>query len=1795
MRDLDPNTHIAIVGLACDFPQAACPSQFWSNLVEGRCAVADLDEPALRAAGVSDAELAQPNYVRAGIRLDGFDEFDAAFFGLSPREAAVMDPQHRRFLQCAWNALENAGYRPDAHDRQTGVFAGSGMHWYLLRNLFGQRELLADMGEFLVRHLSNDKDFLTTRVSYQLDLRGPSLNVQTACSTSLVAVHLACQSLLAGECDMALAGGSTIEVPQGQGYVYREEEVRSADGRCRAFDADSGGTVFGSGCGLVVLRRLGDALRDGDHIVAVIRATAINNDGAGKAGYLAPSVDGQAEAIATALTLAGVDADSIGYVEAHGTGTRLGDPIEVAALSQAFEGAARQGCALGSVKTNIGHLDTAAGVAGLIKTALCLKHGELPPSLFYRRANPEIDFARSPFFVVSERRTWPKPQGPRRAALNSLGVGGTNAFAVLEQAPEPALQVDARDAAVPLTLLLSAKTPEALRQRAAELGQHLRENAPDLADVAWTLREGRVAMGQRCALAACSREHAAIQLAALASDARAVVAPAKSPPALVFAFPGQGAQRVGMARAIAKVDSGVSAALDDCVLALRGLGREDVIELLLRADDSPESAMRLRQTEFTQPVLFCVEYALARGLIARGLKPAALVGHSLGEYVAATLAGVFALPAAIELICTRGRLCAQAGAGAMLAVNAGLEALRPLLDESVDIAGLNSPQQTVLAGSVDAIDALASRLESAGHGLRRLQTSGAFHSRLLDPLLDAFRAAVERAQPRAAGAGLRVVSSLSGEWLSAEQAGSVEYWVQHLRRPVDFIGALTRLGELGDYLLIEVGPGRTLARFSEASNPQARCIATLEATAGGDEACAWFALPGALWAHGLEADFARWQQPQRGTRTPLPAYPFARTRHWIEPAKPRLEAPVSSETAFGDWLQAQDWRSAPLVAAQSVLSGEALVLLDRHGLGADLVKALRAAGTTVRTLERDNALQLEGASMRLDPDEDTHWRALAALPAPALLVDLWSLDAPDADVAEQQRLCFEFPLRMAQALIPWCEREGGLQCLAVSLQAQAVANPSALQPLQALRAGPQRTWPQEAQGLRAAWIDLDTNHLRQPAASAELLLAELRAGLPDDTVALRGRRRLLPTWTALQLPQSEPRAAFKPGGRYLITGAFGGAGQALAEHLARLPQVQLILVTRSELAADAAHPRQRWLAALRGLGAKVEVIAADVCDAGAFAAATADLTTLDGVFHAAGVLDDGLIARKTIESAQRVLAPKLAGAEAVANLGERCGADFVLYFSSLSAQMGVSGQVDYTAANAALDAFAARADARSAHTRHLALAFSIWREAGMAARLAAEIGLAPAPLPESVPTGHPLLARRQDAAGGRARFAGVLDEHSHWVLDQHRLASGEALLPGTGYLDLLAWALAEYTGAFQAFELRDLRFEAPFKLGRSESRRLELEIRPRGELTFEISIESQGAASDDRIEHLRVTLDCAQHAELPVLLLARPREAREPRYAHPQLRFGPRWNCLRRFEVGEGEAELQLARDDASASELHPLHPALFDMAIGAAQAALAPAGVDAARLLPFRYGCLQVYTPLPSELISRQRARVEGADLVLDIDLLDTNGHRVLALRDFVLKPARALSRAAAPPPRPRPQAAANRILEVGFREGFSHADALAAIEAALLHAGPAQIALARRPVAELITATRTPDAADTGDAAQPVAATPVQRIAGGTPFVAPEGELQLQLIALWEGLLDLSGIGAADDFFALGGHSLLLTRALSRIKRERGLVLPVEAAFETPTIAAWSALAPAAAAPAGPQLKRVDRSRFRADAASH
>src|SRR5579863_4015550 len=622
-----PPTAIAITGLAARLPGARNLKEFWENLRDGVESISTLDDEQLIAAGASPANLGNPEYVRAAAILDDIDRFDAAFFGLSPRDAAIMDPQHRLFLECAWEALENAGWCADEFAGRVGVYAGSGMNTYLIHNLLTNAELVASSGLFLLKQTGNDKDVLATRVSYQLNLTGPSLSVQTACSTSLVAIHLACQGLLNHECDMAMAGGVTIEIPHGLGYVYREGEILSRDGHCRSFDATSSGTIFGSGLGIVVLRRLEDAIRDGDFIRAVIRGTAINNDGARKVSYLAPSVAGQADAISEALTVADVSADSISYVEAHGTGTIIGDPIEVAALTRAFRASTERNgyCALGSVKSNVGHLDAAAGVAGFIKTILALENRQIPPSLNFAKPNPLIDFERSPFYVNTGLCDWEANGQPRRAGVTSLGIGGTNAHAILEEAPG----VGPSSASRPWQLLtVSAKTPAALDAVGRGLAEHLEEVSPAIADVAFTTHLGRKAFRFRQAIVCADSNGAAEAISR--GDSKRVVSgsSSESEPPVIFLCTGQGAQYVSAGRGLYESEPVFRSTIDFCAEYLEQFIGLDLRKVLFPSDDEAEAAAELiNQTSLTQPALFVLEYATAKLWSSWGVEPSAMIGH----------------------------------------------------------------------------------------------------------------------------------------------------------------------------------------------------------------------------------------------------------------------------------------------------------------------------------------------------------------------------------------------------------------------------------------------------------------------------------------------------------------------------------------------------------------------------------------------------------------------------------------------------------------------------------------------------------------------------------------------------------------------------------------------------------------------------------------------------------------------------------------------------------------------------------------------------------------------------------------------------------------------------------------------------------------------------------------------------------------------------------------------------------------------------------------------------------------
>ncbi|MEO8070665.1 MAG: aminotransferase class III-fold pyridoxal phosphate-dependent enzyme, partial [Acidobacteriota bacterium] len=879
---LPSREEVAVIGMAGRLPGARSIDELWRNLTRGVESIRSFSREELVEAGVDPAVLGDPDYVNAGAVLDDADMFAASFFGYSPRDAELTDPQQRVFLECAWEALESAGYDAARCPGVVSVFAGIALNSYFQNNLMTRPELRPLLGQFQMT-LGNEKDFLATRVAYKLNLRGPSLTVQTGCSTSLVATHLACQALLGGECDIAIVGGGRIRVPLSGGYRYVEGGVPSPDGHCRAFDARADGCVAGSGMAAVVLKRLSDAIRDGDLVHAVIRGSAINNDGGDKIGFTAPSVSGQAAVITQALAMADVSADSIGYLEAHGTGTALGDPIEIAALTQAYrEHTARRGyCLIGSIKTNIGHLDAGAGVAGLIKAVLAVKHGEIPPSLHFERPNPHIDFAGSPFAVAAQLTLWDNGGRPRRAGVSSFGIGGTNAHLIVEQAPARAASPGS---VLPQLLVVSAKTAAALDQASANLTAALRDaHEVNLADVAHTLQAGRSAFGHRRVVVARDAGEAARLLAA--GDPQRVFSGVASgvAPSVVFLFPGGGAQYVEMGRELYERLPEYRTSIDrSCEAAQTILGMN--LRCVLFPDERcrPQAGQMLEQPRLALAALFATELAVAQLLIALGIRPAAMLGHSMGEYVAACVAGVFTQEQGLALVAKRGELFETLADGAMLSVPLSEAELTPLLGSDVSIGAVNAPALCMASGPAAAIANLERRLADSGIDAQRIHIAVAAHSAMLDPILpefDRFCRSVPLARPQ-----LPFVSNLTGTWITGAQATDPAYWVQHLRQTVRFADGMNTLLSEPGRVFVETGPGRTLsglARQQDVKTQQAWATIKHVKDADSDLATLLQGI-GRLWLAGVPVNWERIHDGPR-RRVSLPTYPFERTRHWIEP------------------------------------------------------------------------------------------------------------------------------------------------------------------------------------------------------------------------------------------------------------------------------------------------------------------------------------------------------------------------------------------------------------------------------------------------------------------------------------------------------------------------------------------------------------------------------------------------------------------------------------------------------------------------------------------------------------------------------------------------------------------------------------------------------------------------------------------------------------------------------------------------------------------------------------------------
>jgi len=1338
----DDSTAIAVIGMSGRFPGAPDLAAFWRNLRDGVESISFFDKEELRARGTNLAILDDPRFVPARGVVDGVDLFDAGFFGYTPREAQLMDPQQRLFLDCGSEALDDAGYDPDSFGGMIGVYAGVGYNSYLLSHFATNPEIALSLG--------TDKDFFASRLSYKLNLRGPSVVVQTACSTSLVAICHACQALLDYHCDIAISGGAAIAIPQKAGYLHFEGGILSPDGHCRAFDASARGTVSGDGVGVVVLKRLADALNDGDHIHAVVRGFALNNDGAMKIGYTAPSVDGQAQAIAMAQSIGGIDADTITYVEAHGTGTTLGDPIEIAALTKAFRATTgREGyCAIGSVKTNVGHLDVAAGVAGFIKTVLALRHQQIPASLHFEQPNPKIDFARSPFYVNTTLADWAPAGGvKRRAGVSSFGIGGTNAHVVLEEAP--AKQPSTAASRPWQVLTLSARTPEALEAATTKLADHLAANrGAALADAAFTLQAGRRVFPHRRIVLCRTLDEARTSIAA--RDPRYVadrLQDAGDRP-VVFMFPGQGTQRVGMGRGLYAAERAFAQPFDECVEAFSAHAGID-----LRAAIHPPAgaeaaaAETLRRTTVTQAALFATEYAMARLWMSWGIRPQAMIGHSVGEYVAATLSAALALDDAIALVAERGRLMEQSPAGTMAAVHLPEAEVRGLLEDGLWLAAVNGPALCVVSGEPEKMAALEERLEASGVPCQPLQTSAAFHSGLMKNVVAPLTLAARRV--RIGKPAIPFVSNVTGTWITAEQLADREYWGRQAREAVQFAAGVRELMRFGTRVFLEVGPGQVLSTLVR------HALAASEGNDGSEQASAIASLPftprdadeneqiagavGRLWMNGATPAWTEYHGARR-SRVQLPTYPFERKRYWV--SKPNAVALPQADTRAArlpmeDWFHIPSWKRS-IAPSRSASPARCLVFAGTAGLGADLASELAARGSDVVLVTEGDRFEWTSEShcvlrsgIREDYDrlvarlrEDRRW--------PDAVAHAWGL--ADRSQPSGRLLAvdgFWSTLFLVQALADASAPPTAITVVTAGVH--DITGTEALDPMKAAVLGLCRVAPQEFPALRCRHVDFDPAAVRGSDGNyvAELA-AELTAISPDATVAYRGIDRWVQTIEAAGLPAlRQTPVRIRPRGTYLITGGLRGLGLVFARYLATAAAARLVLTGRTGLPERSTWPAlmdtlpesdavRRQVAAvqeLERLGAEVMVAAADVTSEARMrevvAAARARFGAIDGVVHSAGVPGGGLIQLKTADAASAVLTPKIAGTFVLERVLGNAPLDFVVLCSSLTSIVGGVGQVDYCAANAFLDAYA-----RMRTTRHgvptIAINWDSWSETGMA-------------------------------------------------------------------------------------------------------------------------------------------------------------------------------------------------------------------------------------------------------------------------------------------------------------------------------------------------------------------------------------------------------------------------------------------------------------------------------------------------
>ena len=1816
---------IAIIGMDCRLPGAGNVGEYWKNLVNGLETLSTFTDEELIASGVDPAVFRQPNYIRNRGIIGGAEFFDAEFFGFTPRDAELLDPQQRIFLECAWHALEDAGVDPYNTRERIGVFGGTGTPLHLIETMENPWVRKNASGASIVT--SNDKDYVTTRVSYKLNLTGPSVNVQSACSTSLVAVVTGINSLISYQSDLIIAGGATIELPERHGYLYQAGGMESADGHCRTFDKDANGTVFSRGCGVVVLKRLEDAVRDRNNIYAVILGGAINNDGNKKAGFTAPSVEGQVEVITEALAISDVSADTITYVEAHGTATPVGDPIEVTSLSESFRKHSRrkQYCAIGSVKSNIGHTDIASGAASLIKTALCLKNRKIPASLHFNEPNPKIDFPNSPFFVNTELREWQAVDGtPLRALVNAFGVGGTNACLILEEAPPP----EPVKADLPCDLLLvSGRSSNAVSEAQRAIRAFLESDpAADPQAIAFTSRYGRHHFLNRAAIPFRSREELISQLGSrvpvpIKNDSRKPV---------VFMFPGQGNQYIRMGLPLYESNEVFRNTIDQCSEILKQeLGFDIRTVLFPSPSDELDAAQRINETWITQPALFLVSYAQAKLLMSLGIEPDMLIGHSVGEYVAAAISGVFSLQDALKAVARRGRLIQDLPGGSMLAVLMTEEQLNPILPEGLEIAVVNSPGLCVASGPAELIDRFSEELNKTRTFNKKIPTSHAFHSAMMDPVLPVFAEFFK--QVKLSPPTIPIASTVTGQWMEPEQATNPDFWVKHVRKTVRFGNAARLCLEGKPAVFIESGPGQSLESAvkrqltKETEHAVLSTIPSVDNKADG--LLFQYAAIGQVWASGGPLSWELFDR-REGRLVSYPLYPYERKPYMIDFSR-KEGAKIKSENKKkpdpGHWFYIPGWkRTAPagLIPSNGMADHRAdrekacwLLFVDTGDLCNEVAAQLIKAGEKIFYVNRGAAFERKGNVFTIDAALPEHYsRLVSGLKSEGLeplhIVHAWSYgQAPGEGHLQPEQSGkialdhFYGPMYLEQALIG-----GGLVkdvfLLFVTSHLYDVTGEDVVAPEKALLAGPAKVIGQEHPGIISRLADLPPPGGRESTAElAKAVIDECRLPADETIVAYRNGIR----WTedyCMFTPPEEGKAGMNlvENGVYLVTGGVSGVGMELAKYIAGTVKCTLVLTHRSPLpprsmwekisgsdADDTTSARIRNILALESQGANVVLGCFDAADEKSSRALVEEVEkkygAVKGVLHSAGMPGAGVIALKDKEQADLVLKSKLDGTLILHDIFRERKLDFFFLFSSVSAIFGEAARIDYTAANSFMDSFA-QYRKKTNGDGTVSINWGQWGVIGMAAnwekvkaekkqQLQSGIGFS------SKEPRNGIRIEFQSEENGQETWKVDLDPETDWVLGSHRL-SGKPAFIGISTLEILhLYCKAKLPSAH--VEIPTLSFVTPLIYEPGVKRKIRLLVKPSGDaLAFRIS------STEDKIKQGRemwmdhVKGEFLLSTELPSAVLdINELKARiglqKDEGSHfleliddegrPVLKYDERWDCKRNnYHNGkEFLIEIGLREEFHHDLEHFSFHPAMIDVATSCSIPLVNPA-----LSLPFSYRDIRAYRPLPAHFwchsVLDGNWKKEDEEMKFRIGLYDTEGRLLASIAQvsfkLLVKNAGKASQETRPENETRPPA---DLSAYAGKNDILPEEGVDVFRRLLAFTGFPQVVINTTDLVQDILEERPSykkkEKKEKEEVKQESGST-YERPQLSTPYEAPSNEVETAVSAIWQGILGIDKIGVNDTFMELGGNSLLAIQTISNVADEFDLELQPAVFFENPTV---------------------------------